>query len=136
MMNGTHFYLTLPSNASMTTFPDNTPTSHRVKLPQAVDLNGNWEVGLYSITYPHTWYNVQRYDCHVYYSEPGSYFETSIVDYGYCDTMNDFIDASNKSLLKDTKGNVSLTFNQPTKKVSIHLKNGYRFAIAGKWQSY
>ena len=45
-MSGTHFYLTLRSNASSDVFPDNKTTSYRVKLPQTIDLEGNWEVGL------------------------------------------------------------------------------------------
>ena len=52
------FYLTLPSNSSMTTFPDNTVANFRVKLPQALDLPGRWEVGLTEIQYPHSWCNV------------------------------------------------------------------------------
>ena len=52
------FYLTLPSNSSMTTFPDNTVANFRVKLPQALDLSGRWEVGLTEIQYPHSWCNV------------------------------------------------------------------------------
>ena len=53
-MSGTHFYLALPSNASLDVFPDNKTTEYRVKLPQPFELDGNWEVGLYSISYPHT----------------------------------------------------------------------------------
>ena len=52
------FYLTLPSNSSMTTLPDNTVANFRVKLPQALDLSGRWEVGLTEIQYPHSWCNV------------------------------------------------------------------------------
>ena len=53
-MSGTHFYLTLPSNASMDVFPNNKIGSYHVKLPQAVDLHSDWEGGLYSISYPNT----------------------------------------------------------------------------------
>ena len=58
-MTGTHFYLTLPSNASSDVYPDNKIGSYRVKLPQTIDLEGNWEVGLYPITYSNTWYTLQ-----------------------------------------------------------------------------
>ena len=58
-MSGTHFYLTLPSNAFLEIFPDNQTTEYRVKLPQPVELDGNWEVGLYSIFYPNTWYTLR-----------------------------------------------------------------------------
>ena len=59
-MSGTHFYLTLPSNASLNEFPNNKTTSYRVKLQQSIDLEGVWEVGLYSISYPNTWYTLQN----------------------------------------------------------------------------
>ena len=40
-------------------FPDNKTTSYRVKLPHTINLNGEWEVGLYSISYPNTWYTLR-----------------------------------------------------------------------------
>ena len=80
-MSGSHFYLTLPSNSSLNIFPDNKTTSYRVKLPQAIDLNGDWEVGLYSISYPITWYTLQNHENHIYYSKDGLIFQTAIVDY-------------------------------------------------------
>jgi hypothetical protein len=70
-MSGTHFYLTLPSNASLDVFPDNKTTEYRVKLPQPIELDGNWEVGLYSISYPHTWYTLRDVadDLYFYYND-------------------------------------------------------------------
>ena len=59
-MRGTHFYLTLPSNASMDVFPYNKIGSYHVKFPQTFDLNGEWEVGLCSISYSNTWYKIIR----------------------------------------------------------------------------
>jgi len=51
------FYLTLPSNSSMSYYPENTLANYITKLPQAFDLKGDWEVGLYEIQFPITWYN-------------------------------------------------------------------------------
>ena len=97
-MSGTHFYITLPSNASFSTFPDNTTTSYRVKLPQPIDVSGNWEDGLYSVAYPYTWYNLQEHARHIYYSSDGHIFSTSYVDYGYYETMTDFVKSVNSAL--------------------------------------
>ena len=44
-MSGSHFYLTLPSNASLDVFPDNKTTGYRVQLPQIVNLEGDRDVG-------------------------------------------------------------------------------------------
>ena len=52
------FYLTLPSNASMKMYPDNTLAHYITDLPQRIDLTGEWECGLAEIQYPHTWYNI------------------------------------------------------------------------------
>ena len=50
---------TLPSNASMDLYPDNTTTDYRVELPSRVELGGNdYEVALASFTYHRSWYNV------------------------------------------------------------------------------
>ena len=132
VMNGTHFYLTLPSNASLSVFPDNTTASYQVKLPQTVELSGDWEVGLYSMTYPRTWYNLQDGDNHIYYSDDGYIFLTAFVDYGYYETMKDLVKSVNTTLSKETKGNVSMTFDVRTEKVTVHLKNGYQLAVTGK----
>ena len=78
-MSGTHFYLTLLSNSSLNVFPDNKTTSYRVKLPQAIDLNSDWEVGLCSISYPNTWYTLQNLENHIYYSVDGLIFLVALL---------------------------------------------------------
>ena len=96
-MSGTHFYLTLPSNASLSTFPDNKTTGYRVKLPQTIDLGpGNWEVGLYSISYPHTWYALQKKDTMVFYTTGEvTAWEGTNIPYGYYETVQQVVDAIN-----------------------------------------
>ena len=54
------FYLTLPSNSSMTFHPDNTLTHYFTQLPKTIDVTGDWEVGLAEIQYPHSWYNIME----------------------------------------------------------------------------
>jgi len=63
MLTSAQFYVTLPSNASMTVYPDNTVTEYSTKLPFPLELDGQWEVGLAEMTYPITWYNVEREEC-------------------------------------------------------------------------
>ena len=57
-----HFYLTLPSDASATYYPDNTIARYVVKLPERIRLDGNYEVGLSEIVYSHSWYNFDNRD--------------------------------------------------------------------------
>jgi hypothetical protein len=55
---GDHFYLTLPSDAYVNYYPGNTASRFVAKLPERVCPEGNHEVELSEIIYPHTWNNV------------------------------------------------------------------------------
>ena len=52
------FYVTLPSNSFMQYFPDSKTSNFWTKLPRTLQLDGEWEVALAKIDYPHTWYNI------------------------------------------------------------------------------
>jgi hypothetical protein len=52
------FYVTLPSNASMKTYPTNSVSDYKTLLPNRVELTGNYEVGLVDFSYPVSWHNV------------------------------------------------------------------------------
>jgi hypothetical protein len=78
------FYVTLPSNSvshqnrykvDETEADDgpgvNTQSEFRVQLPNQIRLDGEWEVALAEIIYPHSWYNVdteKHTDCHIFIS--------------------------------------------------------------------
>jgi hypothetical protein len=51
-----HFYVTLPSNTA--SHPDNKTNEFTVRLARRIQLDGEWEVALAEIIYPHTWFNV------------------------------------------------------------------------------
>ena len=52
------FYLTLPSNASTSVYPNNGPSGFKVTLPNVYELHGDeWQVGLANLIYPRTWVN-------------------------------------------------------------------------------
>jgi len=52
------FYMTLPSNASLETFPKNTQSDFKVRLQQPLRLEGKWQVGVVEVHYPNSWNNV------------------------------------------------------------------------------
>jgi hypothetical protein len=54
------FYVTLPSNASAETFPTNTIAQYATLLPQRMNLDGEWEVGMTEFSYPVSWYNINE----------------------------------------------------------------------------
>uniref|UniRef100_A0A914QYL5 Uncharacterized protein n=1 Tax=Panagrolaimus davidi TaxID=227884 RepID=A0A914QYL5_9BILA len=47
------FYIILPSNTS--SYQNNTISKFRVKLPRPLHFNSDWYVGVYSISFPHSW---------------------------------------------------------------------------------
>ena len=44
----------------MNYFPDNTLTHFTTRLPQMMDLDGSWEIGLAEIEYPHSWHSIKK----------------------------------------------------------------------------
>lgn len=52
------FYVTLPSNADLNVFKNNTISSYCVNLARHINLEGSWQVAFTEISYPHTWHNV------------------------------------------------------------------------------
>lgn len=57
------FYVTLPSNASMSIYPTNTLANYKTCLPKAIELNGQWEVALVEFIYPKNFYNIRSGEC-------------------------------------------------------------------------
>jgi hypothetical protein len=41
-------------------FPDNTLPHFTTRLPQMMDLDRSWEIGLAEIQYPNSWYNIKK----------------------------------------------------------------------------
>ena len=41
-------------------FPDNKTSNFVTKLSGTLQLDGEWEVGLAEMDYPHTWYNIRE----------------------------------------------------------------------------
>lgn len=59
-MSKDDFYLTLPSNSSMSYFPDNKTANFSTKLPRPIKLEGEWSVGIVEFQYPCTMFTVQE----------------------------------------------------------------------------
>ena len=61
------FHLTLPSGSSQRFFPNNTISSYTTKLAKSINLEGDYEVGISSIHFPLTYYNVQKDEFKIYF---------------------------------------------------------------------
>ena len=58
------FALTLPSNSSADYYPNNTVAKYVTKLPEKIELDGEWEVGLAEISFPSAVENVISDRCY------------------------------------------------------------------------
>ena len=76
-------------------FPDNTLTHYKTKLPETIDLEGQWEVGLLEIQYPHTWYNIKHDDAwfRVRNKSNLNLLDRVILPAGYYQSIEDMIKA-------------------------------------------
>ena len=134
MSRDAHFYLMLPSNASTDIFPDNKMTSYCIKLPKTVNLEGDWEVGVYSIIYPNSWYTLENKSDkkHIYFGYPPHGFITSVsLDYGHFESVEEFIEKANETMknTKFLKGGVQFKENKLTKKITLVLNLGYSLTL-------
>ena len=91
------FQLTLPSNASITFSPDNKPTNYITTLPSHISLEGEWEVALIDILYPHNWMNITK-DIYLILL-----IETSNKDKGFRTTLSSVL-FNSKSKYKEESG--------------------------------
>ena len=129
----TDFYVTLPSNASMKTHPDNTLTRYVTDLPQRIDLTSEWECGLAEIQYPHTWYNVTNNDVWLFLYEIGDPDVTRLSKFscGYYDDPLTLMYHINKGLhrLWSEKTRAQMSYSSVTQKMTLHMTRNTVFVI-------
>ena len=96
------FYVTLPSNSSMQYFPDNKTSNFVTNLSRTPQLDGEWEVGLAEIDYPHTWYNIREGKTSLEIYVPDKWAQKFSIQPGYYENVIDVIDALSKAGLANT----------------------------------
>jgi hypothetical protein len=108
-----HFYITLPSDSSANYYPDNTIARFVTKLPERIRLEGEYEMGLAEIIYPHTWYNVDNEDKKYWVaaiSSDSNRMQTVYLPSGYCESGADIAAVLNREfsrLVQDVKAEFS-----------------------------
>ena len=125
------FYVTLPSNSSMQYFPDNKTSNFVTKLSRTPQLDGEWEVGLAEIVYPHTWYNICEGKNSVeIYALDNLYLVFKTAEFsirpGYYEKVQDVIDALYKAGISSLTDAV-LSYDDTSKRVTV--KCGRRIAV-------
>jgi hypothetical protein len=127
----TQFYVTLPSNACMTTFPTNTVSNYTTRLPSPLELSGQWEVGLVEIIYPRTWYNVLKGECYIdILNERGENHIRLPMQEGYYSSANEIIDTI-KAILRGAVEGIDIGMGDTKTKVVINLERKTGVTLEG-----
>lgn len=128
-MTDPQFYTFLPSNASLDLYQDNSLTSYTVHIPERIVLEGEYEIGLQSIIWPRTFYNINK-DCQrLYYSSPTKEIDVILINEGYYDTMNKLIIHVNSKVSDVVSDNIQLNYNPTTEKIHASVKKGYKLIL-------
>ena len=129
----TDFYMTLPNNASMKTYFDNTLTHYITALPQRIDLTGEWKCGLAEFQYPHTWYNVTENDVWLFLNalDAPTTSQRTRLSCGYYDDPLTLMYHVNKGLysLRTDETRAQMSYSSVTQKMTLHMTANTLFTI-------
>ncbi len=144
----TSFYVTLPSNGSMNIYPENTITGYKNRLIRSLQLNGEWEVGVSSMSYPRSWSQICQATSKVSYTtENPTRYESDNVGmptYDYSEATWTVVELSN--MYKITPGalnsqmflpevlrdKIDIGYSEITGKVALVSDEYYSFKFEGK----
>ena len=119
-------------------YPDNTISDYRVHLPHEFVLEGDWEVGLVQLSYPHTWHTVPSHelDGHMGIMSEGEVrmFDTPLdITPGYYESPEAFVKGINKAIqtvvdielpeISDIQ-HVEFLYSKTTQKVRVRRSGG------------
>lgn len=124
-----HFFVTLPSDSSAKYYPNNTVARFITKLPETIRLQGQYEMALAEIIYPHAWYNID--------GDKGSYWIATVnqgvmqkayVPSGYYEDGTALLDAFGQAFAQDMGAKFS--FNRTTGRFSMTFRSTGIFTFA------
>ncbi|GFW35958.1 uncharacterized protein TNCV_1927871 [Trichonephila clavipes] len=120
------FYVTLPSDSSLHYFPNNKISSFITQLPTLILLEGEWEVGIAEIFYPHTWYNINEKNNIFGFDLGDGKLITRKLPPGYYESIPDIL---RSMTLPSHEGKISFKFNANNKRVKIKIQNNARVVL-------
>lgn len=123
------FFVLLPSNASLDLYADNALSSYTVQLSETIRLNAEYEVGLQSIIWPKTYYNVPDEISRIEYIGPDKIPDSVRIQPGNYDSVKDLIDAINEKMRKRLNDDIKLSYNAISELVQVNVKNGYKLIL-------
>jgi hypothetical protein len=120
-----HFFVTLPSDSSAKYYPNNTVARFVTKLPETIRLQGQYEMALVEIIYPHNWYNVSDENKDNYWIAAANKdaMQKVYLSPGYYEDGNALVEA-----LKFAQDiGVKFSFNRASGRLSLNFRS-HRFA--------
>ena len=100
------------------------------KLSRTLQLDGEWEVGLAEIDYPHTWYNICEGKNSLEIYVPGKWAQDFSSQPGYYEKVIDVISALCKAGLDDLK-DVVPSYDDTSKRVTVRCAKGVVLELKG-----
>jgi hypothetical protein len=94
-----------------------------------VDLLGAWEVGLASITFPHTWYNIREGNRTFFYDGGDGNWIVESIPIGYYTSVVDIVKALEQAITNDGVTGISFKFVNLSQKVIITLNAGRKLSF-------
>ena len=106
----------------MNYYPNNTLTNFVTKLPSRINLEGDWEVGLTEMQYPHSWYNVKEKDTRLVVNN-GTSSEFIDLSEGYYESPESLTTFINETIKKATLDEAAKVYYNPiNQKVVVDIK--------------
>ena len=126
------FYLTLPSNSSLSIFPFNNQSQFTTNLPQEINLEGQWEVGLAEIQFNNN-YTILENDL-MYITIKKKHFSPPATGYtyknskisikgGFFASSQNFIDHLNDAIKNVCGKDVFFDYSTTTNKATLVITN-------------
>lgn len=128
------FYVTLPCNASLDVYTNNTISNYRTMLGNPINLRGKWEVGIVEIEYPRTWYTFSTedafFDIITEVGESNIYNDSKrlFIKAGYYENVTSVISEINKAL----KPNGVMGYDNIRNRVFLKAPAGVLLMFSGK----
>ena len=123
-------------------YKHNTLTNFTTRLPNSINLTGDWEVGLVEIQYPHNWYNVpskKRYRSFTLRTKasndpdgPEGEYQFWITE-GYYDNIHLLLAEINREGTKamlSSKNKLKLFYNPVNRKIGLESDHPCRLIVA------
>ena len=120
------FYLTLPSTSSSEYFPNNKAGHYNTQLPQTIELEENFEVGLSEIQFSSSFITIKKEECWFTVKKQGESMQRFNIDPGLFPTNTFLVEAINKKCQINREADqVYLRYDEAMRTVRLRIMSGW-----------